>query len=53
MRRWWNGRHASLRSWWAKALVGSNPALRTSTRPPRAGSLSAGKGELKGAFLKI
>lgn len=26
---WWNGRHASLRSWWGQPLGGSSPLIRT------------------------
>ena len=28
-RSWWNGRHATLRGWWEKSRVGSNPTDRT------------------------
>ena len=28
-RSWWNGRHATLRGWWEKSRMGSNPIDRT------------------------
>ena len=28
-RSWWNSRHATLRGWWEKSRVGSNPTDRT------------------------
>ena len=28
-RSWWNGGHATLRGWWEKSRVGSNPTDRT------------------------
>lgn len=31
MRMWWNGRHATLRGWWALARVSSSLTIRTMT----------------------
>ena len=31
-RKWWNGRHASLRSWCPRGREGSSPSFRTSSR---------------------
>ncbi len=32
--KWWNGRHASLRSWCSQGRPGSTPGFGTTTRSP-------------------